>query len=145
MAEAAAPQGNGPMKLTITHHRKPEHTHEAFMKWIVEKHVPLAVPVFKKHGIIGYSLFDTPGSLNGALEQEMKPMRPTWDFADFDCVTEYTLPDVQTIRSLTADPDFAASIADQEDWVDTAKAMVSLGHCTPYLLESGEVMNVAGA
>ena len=49
-------QGDQPLKYTITHYRKPEHTHEAFIKWIVEKHIPLAIPVLKKHGATGYSL-----------------------------------------------------------------------------------------
>lgn len=49
-------QENKPVKLTITHYRKPEHSHEAFIKWITEEHVPLAMPVFQKHGVIEYSL-----------------------------------------------------------------------------------------
>jgi hypothetical protein len=47
------------MKYTITHYRKHPHTHEEFIKWIVEKHLPLAMPIFKKHGILGYSLVST--------------------------------------------------------------------------------------
>jgi mannitol-1-phosphate/altronate dehydrogenase len=45
-----------PLKFTITHYRNPQHTHEAFIKWIVEDHFPLAMPVFKKHGVLGYTL-----------------------------------------------------------------------------------------
>ena len=56
MAEATTQQGGQPLKYTVTHYRKQEHTHEAFIEWIVEKHLPLAMPVFKKHGIVGYSL-----------------------------------------------------------------------------------------
>jgi hypothetical protein len=52
----ASQQESRPLKLTITHHRKPEHTHEEFMKWIVEKHLPLAIPVLKRHGILRYAL-----------------------------------------------------------------------------------------
>lgn len=52
----AANKGGQPLKFTLTHYRKKEHTHEAFIKWIVEKHLPLAIPLFKKHGILEYSL-----------------------------------------------------------------------------------------
>jgi hypothetical protein len=44
------------MKYTVTHHRKAERTHELFIKWIVEEHLPLAIPIFKKHGVLEYSL-----------------------------------------------------------------------------------------
>lgn len=43
-------------KFTVTHYRKPEHTHEAFMNWIIQEHLPGAIPIFKKHGILEYSL-----------------------------------------------------------------------------------------
>lgn len=51
-----ATQESKPVKLTVTHYRKPEHSHEAFIKWITEEHVPLAMPIFQKHGVIEYSL-----------------------------------------------------------------------------------------
>ena len=44
------------VKLTITHHRKQEHTHEAFINWIIEDHLQVAIPVFKKYGLISYHL-----------------------------------------------------------------------------------------
>lgn len=53
MSEASE---TSPVKLTITHHRLPQHTHEAFIDWIVKEHLPLAIPVFKKYGVIDYSL-----------------------------------------------------------------------------------------
>ncbi|TVY16905.1 hypothetical protein LARI1_G007191 [Lachnellula arida] len=110
-----------PLKYTVTHHRKQQHTHEAFITWIVEEHLPLAIPVFKKHGVLGYSLLD---------------------FADFDCFLEYTIPDVQVVKNVMSDPDWQEAIKDQDDWVDMTKALVSLGHSTPYLLETGEVVNM---
>jgi hypothetical protein len=48
--------GTPPVKFTITHHRQPQHTHEAFIDWIVNEHLPLAIPVFEKYGVIDYSL-----------------------------------------------------------------------------------------
>lgn len=60
MAERQTEQSGQPLKYTLTHYRKPERTHEAFIKWIVEEHLPLAIPVFKKHGIIEYSLVSSP-------------------------------------------------------------------------------------
>ncbi|KAL7619778.1 hypothetical protein AAE478_010320 [Parahypoxylon ruwenzoriense] len=137
MAEAPAH-----MKYTVTHYRKQQHTHEAFIKYIVEDHLPLAMPVLKRHGILGYSLFVTPAPLNDALKQEIGKVRPSWDFADFDCFIEYTIPNVQAIRNVLSDPEWPVAVKDQEDWVDTTKALVSLGYCTPYLLETGEVVNL---
>lgn len=50
------------MKYTITHYRKAPHSHEDFIKWIVNGHLPLALPIFKKHGVLGYSLVSSPYS-----------------------------------------------------------------------------------
>lgn len=58
MAEAAE---NQPLKYTVTHYRQSQHTHEAFMKWLVEVHLPLALPVLKRHGILGYALVSAWG------------------------------------------------------------------------------------
>ncbi|KAI1361489.1 hypothetical protein F5Y08DRAFT_314495 [Xylaria arbuscula] len=130
------------VKLTLTHYRRPEHTHEAFMKWIVEEHLPLAIPAFKRCGILNYSLFDTPREMNAELKANMDGYRATWEFADFDCFIEYTLKDPRDIGELLADPAWAKSIEHQEEWVDTSKALMSIGYITPYLLESGEVVNI---
>ena len=86
--------------------------------------------------------FVTPNSLNSALKQEMGKLQPSWDFADFDCFIEYTIPDIQTIKNVMSDPDWATAIKDQGEWVDLSKALVSLGYSTQYLLETGEVINM---
>jgi len=139
---AEVPKGK-PLKYTLTHYRQPQHTHEAFIKWIFEEHLPLAMPIFKKHSIIAYSLFVTPTSLNDVMRSELGNIRPTWDVADFDCFIEYTVPDIQTIKNVMSDPEWLDVIKDQDEWVDTSKALVSLGYSTPYLLETGEVVNMA--
>lgn len=85
----------------------------------------------------------TPEPLNTALKQEIGEFRPTWDFADYDCFIEYTIPDVQTVKNVMTDPEWQVAVKDQEYWVDVERALVSLGHCTPYLLRTGEVVNMA--
>jgi hypothetical protein len=47
---------SAPVKFTITHYRQQQHSHEAFINFIIEEHLPLALPIFKKYGVIGYSL-----------------------------------------------------------------------------------------
>lgn len=47
---------NTPVRFTITHYRLPQHSHEEFLKWLVETHLPKAMPIFAKFGIIGYTL-----------------------------------------------------------------------------------------
>lgn len=49
------PKGQ-PVKFTITHYRQQQHSHEAFVNWIIHEHLPLALPVFEKYEIIEYSL-----------------------------------------------------------------------------------------
>ncbi|KAI1819446.1 hypothetical protein F4861DRAFT_138490 [Xylaria intraflava] len=130
------------VKFTVTHYRRPEHTHEEFMKWLVEEHVRLAMPVFKRHGVINYSLFTTPDPMNAALRAEMGGHRAGWDVADFDCFIEYTLKDAGTIKAILSDPEWAVSVENEPKWVDRSRALMSIGHVTPYLVESGEVVNM---
>ena len=56
MAEITKLQEDQPTRFTLTHYRKAGTTHERFMKWLVEVHLPKAIPLFKKHGITGYAL-----------------------------------------------------------------------------------------
>jgi hypothetical protein len=164
MAETTTPQASQPLKYTITHYRKQGVTHEEMMKYIVEEHLPLALPVLKKHGVISYSLvsdpprnpiyieqlidinisiqFVTPASLNEDLKQQLSKQRPTWETADCDCFIEYLIPDMGAIANVLADPDWLAALAGQEKWINIEKAMLSLGYSTPYLLETGEIVNL---
>ncbi|OKL61559.1 hypothetical protein UA08_03902 [Talaromyces atroroseus] len=97
------------LKYTVTHYRQPHLTHEEFMKWIVEAHLPIAMPVFKKHRVLSYTLLST-------------------------------FP--QAMASMQADPEGHASIKEQEKWVDTSRALVSVRYAIPNLLESGEVLDM---
>lgn len=156
MAEASNAQ---PVKFTITHHRKEGVTHEAFMNWISTVHLLKAIPVFKKYGVIGLPheplplpkekalypsmltspQFDSPAALNDPFRTTMTVIHPTWEVADYDCVIEYTLPNIETIYAVMGDPDWAETVADQEAWVATEKALLTLGTHTKYL-DGGEVV-----
>jgi hypothetical protein len=72
----------------------------------------------------------------------MSKMRPSWNFADYDCFLEYTIPNMQAIQNVMSDSDWTTAVKDQEEWVDTSKALVYIGHYTPYLLETGEIVNM---
>jgi len=76
------------------------------------------------------------------MKQELEKFRPSWDTADFDCCIEYTIPDLQVLQNVISDPDWLVAVKDEEDWVETTKALVSVGYSTPYLLETGEVVNM---
>ncbi len=71
MAELLKKQEGQPMKFSLTHYRKAGITHEAFMKWIVEVHIPKAIPIFKKHGIIGYALVSSSSQFFLRLEDNV--------------------------------------------------------------------------
>ncbi|KAJ5281453.1 Dimeric alpha-beta barrel [Penicillium angulare] len=134
-------QESQPVKLTITHYRKPEHTHEAFIKWITDEHVPLAIPIFQKHGVIEYTLFVTPPPLNDSMRESLAEYQPNWQIADFDCFIEYQFPSMDAIGAFMTDPEWAEVLKDQVDWVDIPKALVSFGHSTSYIL-NGRPVNV---
>ena len=68
-------------------------------------------------------------------------LHPTWQVADYDCLIEYTLPSAQTIENVMTDPEWIEAVQDQEDWVDTSKALLSVGYHTQYLSD-GKVINL---
>jgi len=76
------------------------------------------------------------------VAQQFATFQPTWVFADYDCVLEYIIPGLETIANVLADPEWAEVLKGQEEWVDTSRALASIGYSTPYLLESGEVVNM---
>jgi hypothetical protein len=84
----------------------------------------------------------TPEDLNGALKQELAKVRPTWDVANFDCFLEFTIPGAQTIKDVMSDPDWLNAIKDENEWCDMSRSLASLGYATPYLLKTGEVVNL---
>jgi hypothetical protein len=81
--------------------------------------------------------------MNVDSKLQFAQLRPTWDFAEFDCFVEYIIPNMQSVVAVMMDPEFQESVKDQEDWVDTQRALVSAGFITPYLLETGEVVNLS--
>ncbi len=72
----------------------------------------------------------------------MAVARPTWDVADYDCIIEYTVPNEKTIETAMFDPEWIEACSDQEDWVDTPKALLSLGYHTQYFSE-GKAINLS--
>ena len=71
----------------------------------------------------------------------MTAIRPTWDFAEYDCIIEYILPSFQVMRDIMSDPGWQESLKNQDEWVDVPKALLSIGHATPYFL-NGEAINL---
>lgn len=63
-----------PLKFTITHYRRAQHSHEDFIKWIVEGHLPLAIPIFKKHGVLGYTLVSVPSDGRTSGMADTRPL-----------------------------------------------------------------------
>lgn len=49
---------------------------------------------------------------------------------------------MNNVEAMLSDPDWAKSIENQDDWVDTSRAMMSIGHVTPYLMDNGQVANI---
>jgi hypothetical protein len=70
----------------------------------------------------------------------MATLHPTWEVADYDCFIEYILPNPHVIENVQTDAEWLNAVADQEDWVDTSKSLLSLGYHTQYLSE-GQVLD----
>ncbi|ROW12543.1 hypothetical protein VMCG_00504 [Cytospora schulzeri] len=116
------PKSSGkPIKYTVGHYRNKEVSHEDFVKWFTHEHLPAVLSLFKKHNISKYTL----------------------DMGGLDAVLEYWLHDLNDLKALVADPDWAAKAVEDEDkCCDLSRSRVHIGFDTPYLLESGEVINL---
>lgn len=44
------------MKYTVGHYRQKGVSHEEFINWLTKEHLPVAVPIFKRNGIVKYTL-----------------------------------------------------------------------------------------
>lgn len=53
------------------------------------------------------------------------------------------MPSPEAMTNMQQDPEWQASIKDQEKWVDVSRALLTVGYAVPYLTESGEVMNMS--
>ncbi|ROW13953.1 hypothetical protein VPNG_04077 [Cytospora leucostoma] len=142
-ALAELPQSSGQLiKYTVGHHRNKAVSHEEFIKWFTHEHLPLALPVFKKHNISKYTLFVTPPTINETFGAELAKIRPGWGIGGFDAVLEYWLHDLNDLKGLLTDPEWAGAVKDEDKWCDLSTSTVHIGFDTPYLLETGEVVNL---
>lgn len=44
------------------------------------------------------------------MEEDLGKYRPAWYFADFDSFIEYVVADVQSIKNVTADPEWLVTV-----------------------------------
>ncbi|KAL5389538.1 hypothetical protein DPSP01_002434 [Paraphaeosphaeria sporulosa] len=51
------------------------------MTWITTVNVPKALPVFEKHGVVDYVLFDTPATFIDPFPENMAVLKPNWEIA----------------------------------------------------------------
>lgn len=49
---------------------------------------------------------------------------------------------MQSIKNVMADPEWLGAVKDEEHWVNTSKALATVGYVTQYLLPSGETVNL---
>lgn len=51
--------------------------------------------------------------------------------------------DLNSLKALVMDPDWAAkAVKDEDKWCDLSRSTIHVGFDTPYLLESGEIVNL---
>lgn len=84
--------------------------------------------------------FTTPPDLNEVAKEKLGGIHPTWEFASYDCVVEYIMPDLATVAKMTADPEWAVATKFEGEWIDDEKGLVSVGYVSTHLLPSGEIL-----
>lgn len=80
--------------------------------------------------------------MNEFAKEQIGGIHPTWEFATYDCVVEYIMPDLATVGKMTADPEWAVATKDEGEWVDDKKGLVSVGYVAQHLLPSGEILEI---
>lgn len=81
--------------------------------------------------------------MNEAFGAELAKIRPGWEMGGFDALLEYWLRDLNDLKGLLADPEWAAkAVKDEDKWCDLSKSTLHIGFDTPYLLETGEAVNL---
>ena len=80
--------------------------------------------------------------MNEFAKEKLGGIHPTWEFAPYDCVIEYVMPDLSTVSNMVADPEWPVVMKYEEEWIDDKKGLVSVGYVAPHLLPSGEILKI---
>ncbi|KAL9622768.1 MAG: hypothetical protein Q9160_002886 [Pyrenula sp. 1 TL-2023] len=131
-----------PLKYTVEHYRKEGVTEQAFLDWFRNVHIPAALPLMKKHGIVGYAVLAREPEVATAFQSEVDKVRPGWIVSTCDLVLEYWVPDLGCVTALVMDPDWdGKACKNQEDWLDMSRATMHVGYDTMYL-RGGEIVDL---
>lgn len=71
-------------------------------------------------------------------------MRPGWKLNDCDLILEYWFYGLESMKSLTCDPEWIqVALQDENDWIDASRSTIRIGYDMTYL-EHGAIINIAG-
>jgi hypothetical protein len=148
------------IKYTVEHFRKEGVTEEAFEKFFTEVHVPTALALFQKYGIMKYSVVCTQPStknspakdfrvqqrrlpeLGAQFEPMLKSIHPTWEVSKADTVIQYWMPDLECLMKVVTDPEWEAkAVKGQDEFIDVSRGTTHLAVETTYL-EDGKVLGI---
>lgn len=78
--------------------------------------------------------------MNAAFGTELAKVRPGWEMGGVDAVLEYWLHDMNDLKGLLMDPDWAGiAVKNENQWCDLSRSTVHLGFAKVYL-EDGEIL-----
>ena len=150
-----------PLKYTVEHFRKDGVSEQAFHDWFHRVHLPQALPLLKKHGILRYAVVSpatsvpaASGVANGcqhvrdaqvgaAFQAVVDQVRPGWKVSECDLVLEYWMESLESVKALAMDPEWnEKAVKGQGDWLDMSRAGIHIGYDTTYL-DRGEIVDGA--
>ncbi|ORY71789.1 uncharacterized protein BCR38DRAFT_331970 [Pseudomassariella vexata] len=142
MPEPAEPiQKKRLLRMTVAHYRQPHVSEEDFHRWVTEQHAVRAAKLHAKNGIEGFSIYFAPKPFRDmTAELNAKRGRP-WVVRDYDAQVEFFFRDMETFYKGASDPDFQALQAEEEPFISSIHAEISIGWIETYVSD-GKVVNI---
>lgn len=122
------------IKYSVEHRLKDGAFERAMIDSLTNQFLPRALPVLKKHKILRYVVQNADQEAGAVLQAEVNQEHLNGKVNDCDVVLEYWVRDLESIKALSADPEWVQITHEYEnDWFDTSKSVVRISYDMAYL------------
>ncbi|KAB8069132.1 hypothetical protein BDV29DRAFT_198906 [Aspergillus leporis] len=129
------------LRLSLAHYRKDSCTEESCHYFGTALHAKQAATLHAKHGTLQYYQVYSTQSTRDALDAFRRSLGTDWTIDTHDLTVELYIRDLQTLRNIAADPEFASFYHLEEPYLSRRHVVASLGWVEAYV-EDGRVVNV---
>ncbi|KAE8149911.1 hypothetical protein BDV25DRAFT_172534 [Aspergillus avenaceus] len=129
------------LRLSLAHYRKDSCSEESCHYFGTTLHAKQAATLHAKHGTRQYYQVYSTQATRDALDAFRRSLGADWTIDSHDLTVELYIRDLQTLRNIAADPEFASFYHLEEPYLSRRHVVASLGWVEAYV-EEGRVVHV---